>query len=117
MKNTSKKTGLAAESAAARYLEKNGYKIAARNYSSRYGEIDIIAETDEYVVFVEVKYRRSLSSGLPREAVTPRKIQKLRITAEGYVQEHPEEARDYRFDVIELTEDGGLLLSHIIAAF
>ena len=59
-----------------------GYHIIQRNYHSRYGEIDLIAEDEEYLIFVEVKLRSSVSHGLPEEAVTPGKQEKLRLTAQ-----------------------------------
>ena len=70
------------EEKAARFLMDQGYHIIQRNYHSRYGEIDLIAEDEEYLIFVEVKLRRSVSHGLPEEAVTPVKREKLRLTAQ-----------------------------------
>ena len=80
-----------------------------RNWHSRYGEIDIIAENEEYLLFVEVKTRRA-GSMVPGElAVTPQKQQKLRLTAESYLLEYPTD-RQPRFDVAALIVEGDKLL-------
>lgn len=76
------------EEKAARFLTGRGYTVLERNFHSRYGEIDLIAEDGEFLVFVEVKLRASVSHGLPEETVTPRKQEKLRLTAETYLQTH-----------------------------
>ena len=93
--------GRAGEDYAAQKLTEQGYVIVARNYHSRYGEIDLIAEDGEFLVFVEVKLRASVSHGLPEETVTPRKQEKLRLTAETYLQTH-ETNKQPRFDVVEV---------------
>lgn len=82
-----RKTGDSGEDAACRLLEREGYTIAARNYSCRMGEIDIIAVNpdEKLFAFVEVKTRRSTSFGMPSEAVDRKKQQKLRRCAELYM--------------------------------
>ena len=60
-----RKIGQDNENAAAEYLKQQGYEILAQNFYTRMGEIDLIARDDEYLVFVEVKYRRSASAGYP----------------------------------------------------
>ena len=64
-----RQTGSEYEGLAAKWLEGHGYQIVERNYRCRQGEIDLIAEKDGYLVFVEVKYRRSSEAGDPAEAV------------------------------------------------
>ena len=104
-----KKLGDRGEDYTARYLEKRGFRIAERNWHSRYGEIDIIAENEAYLLFVEVKTRKA-GSMVPGElAVTPQKQQKLRLTAESYLLEYPTD-RQPRFDVAALTVEGDKLL-------
>ena len=104
-----KKLGDRGEDYTARYLEKPGFHIVERNWHSRYGEIDIIAENEEYLLFVEVKTRRA-GSMVPGElAVTPQKQQKLRLTAESYLLEYPTD-RQPRFDVAALIVEGDKLL-------
>ena len=66
-------SGKAGEDHIAAWLEKQGYEILARNFHSRYGEIDIIAKREPYIAFVEVKARTERSLVSPFEAVTPQK--------------------------------------------
>ena len=96
-----KERGARGEEAAAQHLAQNGYAILARNYRVRWGEIDIVAEKDGMLCFVEVKTRASDRFGEPREAVGHRKRQHLRLAAESYLAEHPWEG-PMRFDVIEV---------------
>ena len=65
----SRSVGSRYEAVAAEYLQKEGYRILAKNFRSRFGEIDIVAEEEPYLVFVEVKYRTKQSQGDPSEAV------------------------------------------------
>ena len=95
------------EGVAAEYLRKKRYTIVAANYRCRFGEIDLIAEDGEFLVFVEVKLRASVSHGLPEETVTPRKQEKLRLTAETYLQTH-ETNKQPRFDVVALYAKDGM---------
>lgn len=99
-------TGKAGEDYAAQWLVEHGYRLAARNYHTRYGEIDIIAEDGKYIVFVEVKTRRSGSIVSPLEAVTPQKQQKLLLTAQLYLAQNPSPLQP-RFDVAGITTAGG----------
>lgn len=68
--------GKLAEDFAVSLLQGKGYKIIDRNFHSRFGEIDIIAEENETLIFVEVKARWSPKFGVPEEAVTPQKLLK-----------------------------------------
>ncbi|MBQ3970551.1 MAG: YraN family protein [Clostridia bacterium] len=67
------------------YLEKRGYKIVKTNYSSRYGEVDIIAENDKFIVFTEVKTRTENSFSAGFESITTGKIKKFIKTAVTYL--------------------------------
>lgn len=90
------------ERLAARFLRKQGYTILARQYTNRFGEVDIVARDGESVVFVEVKTRRTDSAGHPAEAVTPAKQSQLTRVAMAYLkQQGLLEARS-RFDVIAI---------------
>lgn len=93
-------TGRFGENEACRYLESHGYGILMQNYHSRYGEIDIVAEKDGAVVFVEVKTRRDRAYAEAAQAVGPSKQEKLRKTALCWLAEYGE--RQARFDVIEV---------------
>lgn len=94
------------ERAAAKYMQENGYSIIETNYHSKFGEIDIIAKNSEYVVFVEVKARKSTAYGSPCEFVDFRKQQKIIKTAYKYIAENNIEA-PLRFDVCEIIHKPG----------
>ncbi len=96
-----KTTGQYGESAATEYLKKKKYKILARNYRNKCGEIDIIAQKDEDLVFVEVKTRSSSEFGTPAQAVTYYKKKNFINTAKWYLMENPCEL-NIRFDIIEV---------------
>ncbi len=99
-------------------LVAKGYEILDRNFNCPYGEADIIARTDDTVIFAEVKFRRSTKFGYPREAVTIRKQDKLRLTAEYYLQEKNLINVDIRFDVIEILQTGNKITTeHLENAF
>ncbi|MCQ4087172.1 YraN family protein [Saccharibacillus sp. JS10] len=95
-----KEKGRAAEEAAANYVEQQGWTILERNWSCRSGELDLIAENGETIVIVEVRSRSGLGYGSPAESVDRRKIQKVRQTAEIYLQRVGKIDRRIRFDVI-----------------
>jgi putative endonuclease len=99
--------GRLGENVCAWYLEKHGYHVLARNVHSRYGEVDLIAENESFLCFVEVKARKEGSLVAPAEAVDRRKQQKLVLTAQAYLLEH-ETQKQPRFDVFEvlLNADG-----------
>ncbi|MBQ9663205.1 MAG: YraN family protein [Oscillospiraceae bacterium] len=91
------------EQQAALYLQQQGYRIAARNYRCRMGEIDLIAQKDETLAFVEVKLRKDACHGEAREFVTASKQQKLILAARYYIMSHPQaEELSLRFDVAEV---------------
>ncbi len=114
-----KELGVFGEEHAALYLEDLGYRILTRNYRSRYGEIDIIAEKDKTIVFIEVKARRSYLYGEPKDSIHIRKQKKLIQTAMIFLQENEWEDCDCRFDVIEVTflPNGAIRPYHIENAF
>ena len=96
-----RQTGSEYEGLAAKWLEGHGYQIVERNYRCRQGEIDLIAEKDGYLVFVEVKYRRSSEAGDPAEAVDARKQARILRTARYYMTRyHISEGTPCRFDVV-----------------
>ena len=97
-------TGRWGEETAAAYLRRRHYTIVAANYRCRLGEIDLIAENRDYLVFVEVKLRSNLRYGMPRESVTAKKQEKLRSAALLYLSMHGLDA-PARFDVAEVYTD------------
>lgn len=113
-----KKLGQQGEEIAVRYLQQAGYKILARNFRNRYGELDIICLKNSVLVFVEVKTRRSETFGSPEEAITPKKIEHIRKVALHYLAAYPSMHKEIRFDVISvLMFDTNHRLNHIQAAF
>ena len=107
MPSDKKLLGAFGEDAACRYLKRHGYRIEGRNYSCRFGEIDIIARDRRYVVFVEVKLRRDASHGTAAEFVTLPKQRRVIAAAERWLQQHPTDLQP-RFDVVEVYAPDGL---------
>jgi len=109
--------GMQGQHVAEKYIQGKGYCILARNYRVRTGEIDIIARSGEFVVFIEVKYRSGLAYGYPRESVDSGKQQRIIRTAMHYISTHGLDEH-FRFDVIEILEqDGKVYANHIENAF
>ena len=106
--------GRAGEVKAGEYLKKKGYKILKTNYKTHIGEIDLIAEDNGTVVFIEVKTRSDDRFGAPSEAVTIKKTQKYYKVAEEFLVRERKTDFPCRFDVIEI-ENGQI--NHIIDAF
>ena len=106
-----KKLGAWGEKVAATRLAADGYRIVARNWRCRQGEIDLIAQAgDGLLAFVEVKTRRGRAMGTPEEALTPHKSRKLIELAQLYLSEHDLDT-DWRIDLVavELDDSGKLL--------
>ena len=98
-----RETGFDKEKEAAKFLIKNGYKIIETNFNTKYGEIDIIAKHRDYLVFVEVKYRKSSNTGTSQEAVTFAKQQKIIKSAIVYLKQNRIE-NNIRFDVVAIND-------------
>ena len=115
-----KAAGNQGEEQAVEYLQNRGYTLVERNYTSPYGEIDIIVQDAEYLVFVEVKARQWDAIARPADSVNKGKRKKLLQTAEYYMQEHPT-ALTPRMDVIEVvfnpTDKDDSHITHIECAF
>ena len=97
------------ELVAARWLESQGCSILERQFRSLYGEVDLIYQHGEDLVFGEVKYRASTAYGFPGEAVDERKQQRIRRSALWYCKQQEQMDRSVRFDVIELLKRGDQL--------
>lgn len=104
-------TGKKGEDFSSEYLEKNGYRILERNYHSRYGEIDIIAQKDEEIIFLEVKTRSKKSEVKPCEYVDERKMNKIVKTALIYLGDRADDTL-MRFDVIDIIYECGIPMIH-----
>lgn len=100
-----KHTGAHGEEIAAQLLQQKGYRILARNWRSRHGEIDLIATSDEILVVVEVKTRTSSAFGFPEEAVTRAKQRKLIKTGWSYLVAHGISDVPWRIDVVAIEVD------------
>lgn len=101
---------------AVRFLTEQGYTILERNYRNPYGELDVIAEKGEYLVYVEIKFRSGGQCGDPLEAVDRRKQRQIcRVAFYHYVRYGAAGERPCRFDVIGVYGDGSI--KHIENAF
>ena len=109
----SRTIGILGERQAEKFLKKLGYKIIDRNFSSRFGEIDLIAQDNNYLVFIEVKKRKNTSHGNGAEFVDVAKQRKIIKTANMYIQFNQIDS-DIRFDVIEINNN---TINHIKNAF
>jgi len=92
--------GRTGERLAAETLMSKGYRILERNFRCRQGEIDLVAEDEQDIIFVEVTTRRGASFGLPEDAVTIRKRRKLVEVASNYLDLHTCSDRSWRIDVV-----------------
>ncbi len=95
-----RETGILGESLARNYLKKLGYHILESNYRCPEGELDIVAKDRDYLVFVEVRTKKSLSLGHPEESITQSKMKRLRACALYYQQTHPDLPELCRIDVV-----------------
>lgn len=100
MPNNKISKGKLGEEIAAKFLVKAGYKVLEKNFHSRVGEIDIVAQDGDILVFVEVKTRWSKKFGEAAEAVTSRKLKSIIKTANYYKLLHPELPESLRVDVV-----------------
>ena len=108
---TSKLSGAWGEALAAEYLRKKHYKVVAVGYHSRFGEIDLIVQDRKYLVFVEVKLRKSSDFARAMEYVDRNKQDKIRITASMYLSQNPTKLQP-RFDIIEIYAPAGTQTLH-----
>jgi len=113
-----KQIGKTGEDIAANFLKGKGYRILARNFRRRMGEIDIIAQDGQTLVFVEVKTDRTGAFGEPEYRVDPRKQRQLGRLALRYLQEKGIQDQDCRFDVVAVIIQGNTVrIRHLKNAF
>ena len=109
--NRAKISGSWGEELALRYLRRHRYRLVERNYACRYGEIDLIVRNGAYLVFVEVKLRKSDRFASAAEFVDLRKQARIIATAQMYLAAHETELQP-RFDVIEIYAPEGTETKH-----
>ena len=100
-----RETGILGEKLARDFLEKRGYRILEANYRCPEGEIDLIAQHKDYLVFVEVRTKKSREFGSPEESITPAKRERLRAVASHYQQTHNNLPPLWRIDVVAVELD------------
>ena len=107
------------ERVALQHLEDAGFEILASNWRCPDGEIDIVARDRGVLVICEVKTRSGLGYGLPAEAITREKAQRLRLLARRWLEQHPAKGADVRFDVVSVVraQRGAAVVEHLRAAF
>lgn len=94
------------EKTAAGYLEKHGYLILDTNYRCTWGEVDLVAQKGDCLVFVEVRTRKGNTFGTPAESVTSQKQERLVATAETYLQALESPPSEWRIDLITIAISG-----------
>ena len=99
------------EALAAEYLRGKKYMLTAAGYRCRFGEIDLIVQNRSYIVFVEVKLRKTADFARAREYVDRRKQDRIRMTASMYLSRNPTDLQP-RFDVIEIYAPEGTATVH-----
>jgi putative endonuclease len=108
-----RETGTIGENLAKEFLSKNGYNILETNYRCPLGEIDIVADCKDTLVFVEVRTRSSRKYGLPEESVTPVKVAHLMNLCEHYRQNHDNLPESWRIDFVAVEMNRNRQLSRI----
>jgi len=103
--NLKGKIGIFGQRLAISYLKSKDYEFLAENFRSNEGEIDIIAQKDGQICFIEVKTRLSRKYGLPEESVSEKKEEKMKQTAFKYLEKQQINHDDYRFDLIAIEID------------
>lgn len=109
-------TGQQGEDLATRYLKEKGYQILTRNFRYKRAEIDIIAQKDKLIAFVEVKTRSSDIFGYPEEFVDEKKAALVIGAADHYIEENRWEGL-IRFDIISVMLHPRIILRHFEDAF
>ncbi len=100
------------EGRAADFLQEKGFEVIERQFRTEFGEVDLVCKDPaDWIVFVEVKTRKSLASGQPEESVTGVKLKHLEAAGEEWLRIHTLERAPHRYDVVAITEsDGGEVL-------
>jgi len=119
MSQESHNLGIRGEDRACQYLEQRGFKILERNFHSQQGEIDIIAQDGEFLVFIEVKNYSFRSLGSPLGSVRKSKKESIIHAAQTYLYKNHIHDKNCRFDVLAFyrRSDGSYAVEHIKDAF
>lgn len=114
-----KELGRLGENIAAAYLKENGCRILEMNFTAKYGEIDIIAQEKNTLLFVEVKTRKNSLYGTAAQAVNYKKQRKIILTASAYMSLHENTVSNCRFDIIEIyyNNSSSYKVNHLKGAF
>jgi putative endonuclease len=119
--NERQQFGRAAEEAAARYLQRRGWRLLDRNVRIGRGELDLVARRGVVLAFVEVKARRSRTAGSPEDAVTPHKRRQIARLAALWLAARPwalNGVTDVRFDIVAVDATAATVcVRHLAAAF
>lgn len=113
---SNQKRGAYGEKLASIYLEQKGFTIMERNYRYKRAEVDIIAQKDNLLLFVEVKARTHEGYGFPEEAVGNKKATMIIMAADQYIYEKQWQ-HDIRFDIVSIDLSGESTISHFEDAF
>ena len=100
-----RKSGIEGENIAVEYLKNQGYVILERNFNTKVGEIDIIAQDKDTIVFVEVKARENTKFGQPIESITAKKVHSIIRSAQWYLSAKRKYDVPCRFDVVEILRE------------
>jgi len=115
---TSRARGSRAEEEAAAWLERQGFRVLARNHATRRGEVDLVCREGPVLCFVEVRARSRLDHGTPAETVTPAKARRVVAAARDWAQRHGALDEPIRFDVVSVElGEGGPSMSLFRSAF
>ena len=105
MTSDRKKLGALGEKIAVEFLKERSYRILETNFRCSLGEIDVIAQKEDCLIFVEVRTRRSKEYGTPEESITPSKVERLIALAQTYLQTHENLPPEWRIDVVVVELD------------
>ncbi len=108
-----RETGILGEKLAGDFLGKNGYRIIEKNFRCPVGEVDIIAQQQDTLVFVEVRTKTSRQFGSPEESITRTKMEHMRKVAAHYWQSHSNLPESWRIDVVAIEMDNRGRVSRI----
>jgi putative endonuclease len=107
------KLGTRGEELVRRLIQRKGYEILECNYRCRWGEVDIVAQDGDEVVFLEVRTRRSADYGTPEESLIIAKLRRLLITAQHYLQQQGKGDINWRIDLVSVHLEPGYRLQRI----